>query len=64
MTLRVDIDRIETSDDGYGTLLLEGKPFSGIAYELDPDTSRLVSCQASTPANFTARHANGTPPDC
>lgn len=35
MTLKVDFERLETSDDGLGEILLDGKLYSGVAFERD-----------------------------
>ena len=42
MTAKVDVNLLDVSDDGHGDVLLGDAPFSGIAYEYDESTSKLV----------------------
>ena len=42
MTAKVDVDLLDVSDDGTKDILLDGKLFSGIAYEHDDDSGVLI----------------------
>lgn len=43
MVTKIDFEELDTAEDGSGETLRDGMPFTGIAYERDPNTGAFIA---------------------